>query len=758
VVVLVAKKHKKLLPLRLIEDEPARELHEDYLDLDSTARIIAGTAVGTGGPFTLGVYAGWGQGKTSVLRLSMELVKGYSDAIVPVWFNAWQYEQEDHPIVPLLATIVREVDRKREDAERGKIKAVSEDVKAGWSKLSRALRAVAYGFSAKAKVGVPGFGEIEAGFVAKEMIERYDKLSASEDPLLERSLYFSAFELLEKLGTGGDAKDKPSGPRVVVFVDDLDRCMPPKAVKLLESIKLVLAQPGFIFVLAVDDRVIERFLNKRYKDEYGLDEYASGASYLDKIVQLPLPLAPHSERFVEYIKKMLAARLKGEYQESAEVLIELAPVLAVAADETPRSLVRLVNNLLVDLRLRQYTDGDDGLSDAEFLGLCAVARSLQHHLEHQQYRDLVADDDLCQRLADKSIDEIRREHSKKETGGVVGSRDERRGKLLRALEENRFVEGLLASEHGKRWLTDRDARNVADQVVKARPDEDARREAAKDSATIIEEEIRKILNKPTGQITREDREGITMLDLSGTGVTDMSSLSSLTQLEWLDLSYTGVTDVSALSSLSELEWLGLGGTGVTDVSSLSPLTQLRHLDLVCTGMTDVSSLSSLTQLRSLNLALMGATDVSSLSSLTQLQVLYLSGTGVMDVSSLSSLTQLQVLYLSDTGVTDVSSLSSLMQLQELYLMGTGMTDVSPLSSLTQLTYLSLSGTDVTDVSVLSSLTKLRQLDLENTGVTDVSPLSSLTQLQRLVLWDTGVKDVSALDGIPNLRIHGGPKR
>ncbi len=60
--------------------------------------------------------------------------------------------------------------------------------------MVRALRAVSYGFSAKTKLKVPGLAEFEAAFIAKDMIDREEKLVL--DPLLQRSLYFDAFEAL----------------------------------------------------------------------------------------------------------------------------------------------------------------------------------------------------------------------------------------------------------------------------------------------------------------------------------------------------------------------------------------------------------------------------------------------------------------------------------------------------------------------------------------------------------------------------------
>ena len=126
--------------------------------------------------------------------------------------------------------------------------------------LIRSLRAIAYGFSAKSKVKVPGFAEVEASFVAKDMIDRDERLTP--DPLLDRSLYFGAFNSLE------DVKLREK-VRIVVLIDDLDRCFPDQAIRLLESIKLVLAQPGFIFILGVARQVVEGYLQHRYTKEMG---------------------------------------------------------------------------------------------------------------------------------------------------------------------------------------------------------------------------------------------------------------------------------------------------------------------------------------------------------------------------------------------------------------------------------------------------------------------------------------------------------
>jgi NACHT domain len=153
----------------------------------------------------------------------------------------------------------------------------------------------------------------------------------------------------------------------------------------------------------------------------------------------------------------------------------------------------------------------------------------------------------------------------------------------------------------------------------------------------------------------------------------------------LDLGDTEISDISLLSTLTQLKRLDIDNTHVTNISPLSALTQLEELYFPITQVTDISPLSTLTQLNILNLSGTEVTDISPLSTLTQLIVLLLSETQVMDISPLSALTHLQMLDLDNTQVMDISPLSALSQLKVLYLSGTQVTDISPLKDLSNLT-------------------------------------------------------------------------
>ena len=761
-----------LEPLVLIEDEPVPGHWVDELDLETYARIVAGAAVGTGGPFTIGVFADWGLGKTSLLRQAKSLIEADPQhaAVVTVWFNAWQFEKEEHPIVPLVASIVRAVERKRAELQTKTSKA-AQALLAGLTKTSRALRAVAYGFSAKAKLKMPGFAELEAGFVAKEMVQRYEALDKpQDDPLLDRSLYYSAFETLEEVAGRADPGKGEPGPKIVVFVDDLDRCLPDNGLRLLEGIKLVLAQRGFVFALAVDRRIIESYLNERYKTVYGMPEYAGGVSYLDKIVQLPLHLPSHRGRFEKYITELLKRPSLSHDQEVHDALEDLVHVLAVGANANPRSLVRFINSLLVARRL--YLRGETA-PDADFLRICAVSHVLREQLGDALYRALLEDDELCDALAAGRGKPIRERIAdrKEESHRATQWRS-----IRSALDRKPFLIDLLDDEDsGRRWLTRHETRRAVDQFLIVESAKPKPEPAPASQVEIIEEAIRASLEMAhDAPVTDQDRSRVRELDLSGKAdLTDagLAHLSALTGLQDIDLSWCNkITDAGLehLARLTNLQSLHLWATSITDagLEHLSALTSLRGLTLdACWEITHagLEHLSALTSLQQLSLGNTHITDggLEHLAALTGLQKLNLSKCEQITdagLAHLSALTGLQRLELSGTQVTDVSPLAGLTALQTLGLNDTQVTDVSPLKGLTALKTLGLRRTQVTDVSPLKGLTALQTLDLRNTQVTDVAPLAGLTALQKLYLRGTQVTDVSPLDGIPNLTIHGGPKR
>ena len=104
-------------------------------------------------------------------------------------------------------------------------------------------------------------------------------------------------------GQGGTAADQPRLPfkRIILYIDDLDRCQPKRVVEVLEAVHLLLSYPLFVVVVAVDPRWLRTCLEMVYpellsiqEDGQGeaLDQPATPQDYLEKIFQIPFYLKP----------------------------------------------------------------------------------------------------------------------------------------------------------------------------------------------------------------------------------------------------------------------------------------------------------------------------------------------------------------------------------------------------------------------------------------------------------------------------------
>lgn len=87
---------------------------------------------------------------------------------------------------------------------------------------------------------------------------------------------------------GSDKALFPRGdPRIILLIDDLDRCTPDKVVQMLEAAQLLVKTRLFVVVIAMDVRYVTRALEKEYAGILVRDGEPSGLDYIEKIVQIP---------------------------------------------------------------------------------------------------------------------------------------------------------------------------------------------------------------------------------------------------------------------------------------------------------------------------------------------------------------------------------------------------------------------------------------------------------------------------------------
>jgi len=136
------------------------------------------------------------------------------------------------------------------------------------------------------------------------------------------------------------------GERLVVFIDDLDRCLPEKTIDILEVIKLFLDVPKCIFVLGVEKEVIERGIEVRYKSKD--QKPISGKDYIEKIIQIPFVLPPiREDDMAAFIEKLGIGEREKRY----------VTIVAKGAGCNPRKVKMFLNVLRIRHAIVERTCG-----------------------------------------------------------------------------------------------------------------------------------------------------------------------------------------------------------------------------------------------------------------------------------------------------------------------------------------------------------------------------------------------------------------
>jgi WD40 repeat protein len=258
-------------------------------------------------PLVIGLFGAWGTGKTLWLQhISNQFPRPEhpppttTPTTLAITFNAWRYENEPHLIVPLLKTAERELLRLPEPR---------------WKPLAHTLgyAALAIGSGLKGELNVPMIGKLSLDLnkiwqTDQKLQRRRHKPSLSEQAFPElASIYFDFRSTISQI-VGPDADPRLN---LLFLIDDLDRCLPEKAVQLLESIKLFLDVPGCGFVLALDEEVIERGIAHRYRDYHPAPNTSAhhtppitGHEYLEKIVHLPIRIpTPRETEVIDFMQQ-----------------------------------------------------------------------------------------------------------------------------------------------------------------------------------------------------------------------------------------------------------------------------------------------------------------------------------------------------------------------------------------------------------------------------------------------------------------------
>jgi hypothetical protein len=113
---------------------------------------------------------------------------------------------------------------------------------------------------------------------------------------------------------------------LVVFVDDLDRCLPESVVDTLEAMRLFLAVPKTVFVIGADERIVRHAIGRRYPELSGQGGDSTrvldiGRDYLEKMIQIPVRIPPLTAAETETYLNLLGAEVHLEESDRAKAIV-----------------------------------------------------------------------------------------------------------------------------------------------------------------------------------------------------------------------------------------------------------------------------------------------------------------------------------------------------------------------------------------------------------------------------------------------------
>ncbi len=265
--------------MQFIPDIPIEHPNQDFMfhseDAENLVDILL-EAIGVGGNESLSVaiLGDWGSGKSGFLNLMKHFLSLKSQKNF-VHFDAWEHEQSENILAPLARcvrgndeTAVQKVEAAAESAVR-----LLADTALNWSKLPD----------------------------TKTMQETFD--DAKKKRMLDDLSYEKEKEVLTKMLFGSRPKrGKSENKLAFFFIDNLDRCNPDNAIKLLDQVKTFLNIPGCIWIFAADPVAISAFIKQKYHGaEFGPYQY------LEKIFSFTYHIpTPEIACIQEYVERKIA--------------------------------------------------------------------------------------------------------------------------------------------------------------------------------------------------------------------------------------------------------------------------------------------------------------------------------------------------------------------------------------------------------------------------------------------------------------------
>lgn len=281
-------------------------------------------------PMTVAIQGDWGTGKTSIMKQVKKSLLGDNKNVVEIIeFNTWQYSQFNMDEDLALSLICELIESLKGD--KGSVDKVK-NILIAMSKIPISMS------------GLSGGNEIVDGLVEafSKKISSLKEFKAEFQKLVDKKTDFD----------GSNSRKR----RVIIFIDDLDRLVPAKAVELLEVLKLFLDCEGCVFILAIDSNVIIKGIEDKYGDDIAKDK---GKAFFDKIIQVPFTVPLKQYDMKKFIHSALVNDISIFNSLDSKELLIIEKLILNSLGNNPRGIKRLFNHYSLLLYIQNIEDGVD---------------------------------------------------------------------------------------------------------------------------------------------------------------------------------------------------------------------------------------------------------------------------------------------------------------------------------------------------------------------------------------------------------------
>lgn len=243
-------------------------------------------------PVSIGIFGNWGAGKSSLLKIiEKQINEEDGQDILVVNFDAWLYQGYDDARAALLEVIATKLN----EAAQGNQTLVERT----FSLFNRVDKVRALGLTLEGIAlahGIPTGGMVSRSLGAiKNIVSNGINDNTYKDAVntgaeLAKSGLIKDKEVLTPPQQINLFREEYSGilndlnKNLIVFIDNLDRCLPHNAIQTLEAIRLFLFLPNTAFVIAADEDMIRTSVSEYFKGTSARHHI----DYLDKLIQVPI--------------------------------------------------------------------------------------------------------------------------------------------------------------------------------------------------------------------------------------------------------------------------------------------------------------------------------------------------------------------------------------------------------------------------------------------------------------------------------------